>query len=270
MDADKRIIVIASGKGGVGKTSIAVNLAAEIATEGRRVLLADFDPQGTAALLFRLARTGGVARVLAGEPVEEHLVKVGPEHWRVRDTGGALWLLPGNNDTAAAAITLYLMGRPLTIIASLLHPLVDGGAFDFIILDTPPSVHPLAPYVYYAADWAVVPTDCGIEGIAGLAQTETNILNAPGRTEIIAIVPDRIPHNTLLHDRMIASLHRDYGDLVSPPLMQYDAWAKAAFLGQTMAVCARRTRAYSEWRFVYRNIVRALRGRGVEVGHDND
>lgn len=268
MNASQHVLVVASGKGGVGKTAVAANIAAEIASEGHRVLLADFDPQGTAALIFRQPSSPGVYNVLNDEAdIRSEMIQLDPDRWQVRPAnGGELYLLPGDNQTTAAAIGMYMARQPLSLVADLLHPLITNGVFDFIVLDTPPSVHSMAPYTYPAAGYAIVPTDCGLEGVDGFFRTIKNIKNAPGAdTEVIAVVPDRIPHNTLLHDRMIGKLHREFGDLVCPPIMTRDTWAKASFKGMALGVYQPRSKAYSEFKFVYRNVVRALRARGIEL-----
>lgn len=266
MDADRnRIIGVNSGKGGVGKTQIAINLAAELASEGNRVLLVDFDPQGTVGVVFRQPSVPGVARVLGGADIREEIIEIDPAQWRTSNVdGGALWVLPGDNSTTAAAISLYVEGKPTSLIHDIMAPLL-GQYFDFIVYDTPPSVHSLAPFTYRSSGVSVVPTDCGMEGVDGFLRTMENIQAQGTGTEIIAVVPDRIPSGTKLHDKMVRELHKEFGDLVSPPIMQRDDWAKAAYLGQALGVFRPHSAAYREFKFVYHNIVRALRKRGVEV-----
>jgi chromosome partitioning protein len=271
MNASQHTIIVTSGKGGVGKTSLAINIAAETASLGHRVLFADFDPQGTGALVLgQVAQPGVYNALYAGEPIGEQLIEIEAKRWQTgRDQGGALWLLPGDNTTTAAATAMYMESRPLTAVVDLLHPLV-GDYFDFIVIDTPPSVHSMAPYVYPAAGFAVLPTDCGLEGVDGLYRTMDNIEDAPGANTVIAtIVPDRIPHSTILHDRMIAHLHKEFNDLVGPPIYQRDTWAKAAFKNQALGVYAKRSKAYSEFKFMWRNLLRTMRQHGIEVEREN-
>ncbi len=268
-NALKRIIAVVSGKGGVGKTSLATNIAAELASAGHRVLEVDLDPQGTAALVWRLPAHPGVYEVLTGEAgVQDRVAEVERARWAVPGAkdGGTLHLLPGDNTTATASIGLYLQHEPVQLLRDLLLPLLDSGAYEFMVLDTPPSVHPLAPYVYVSAGLAVVPTDCGIEGLDGFLRTKATVETAQhAELDIIAVVPDRIPHSTALHDKVIGDLHARFGDVVVPPLMIRDDWAKSAYQGQALGVSSRRSVAYREFKIVYRHIVRELRKRGIEA-----
>ena len=268
-NALKRIIAVVSGKGGVGKTSLASNIAAELASAGHRVLEVDLDPQGTAALVWRLPAQPGVYEILLGEHgIQERSAPVEPARWTVPGAkqGGTLHLLPGDNSTATASIGLYLRQQPVDLLRNLVLPLIEQGVYDFMVFDTPPSVHPLAPYVYVSAGLAVVPTDCGIEGLDGFLRTKATVeATKDADLEIIAVVPDRIPHSTALHDKVIGDLHERFGDVVVPPLMIRDDWAKSAYQGQALGVSSRRSVAYREFKIVYRHIVRELRKRGIEA-----
>ncbi|HML22113.1 MAG TPA: ParA family protein [Aggregatilinea sp.] len=268
-DILNRIIAVVSGKGGVGKTSLATNIAAELASAGHRVLEMDLDPQGTAALVWRLPAMPAMYNVLNDDAqIQDLVAEVEPARWTIPGgkEGGSLHLLPGDNTTAAASIGLYMKRRPIGLLRELLEPLLEQGVYDFIVLDTPPSVHPLAPYVYAAAGMAIVPTDCGIEGLDGFLRTkETVEASSDSQMEIVAVVPDRIPHSTALHDRVISDLHERFGDMVVPPLMERDVWAKSAYMGKALGVTSRRSVAYREFKIVYRHIVRELRKRGIEA-----
>ncbi|HMM25493.1 MAG TPA: ParA family protein [Pseudoxanthomonas mexicana] len=265
----KRVIAVVSGKGGVGKTSLATNIAAELASAGHQVLEMDLDPQGTAALVWRLPALPAMYEVLSNDAkIQDLVAAVEPERWTIPGgkDGGSLHLLSGDNTTAAASIGLYMKHRPIRMLRDLLLPLLEDGTYHFVVLDTPPSVHPLAPYVYAAAGLAVVPTDCGIEGLDGFLQTKRTVeATKDSEMEIIAVVPDRIPHSTALHDRVISDLHERFGDVVVPPLMERDVWAKSAYRGKALGVTSRRSVAYREFKIVYRHIIRELRKRGIEA-----
>jgi chromosome partitioning protein len=256
-----KMIGVVSGKGGVGKTAIVTNLAAELASDGNRVLIVDTDPQGTAALVFGLDQSPGVANVINGDDIVDHLVEIARDRWQLRPTGdaGALYILPGDYQTAAAGIELYVNGEPVEKLKQIFEPLIEHDIFDYIVFDTPPSVHPLAPYIYAAIGPAILPTDAGIEGLKGVFQTLTNVEVSGTKAQVILIVPDRIPHTTALHDKVISDLHQEFGHTVTPPMYTRSAWPNAAYLGQALRRAYPASVAAREWAYVYRAILRELR-----------
>jgi len=164
----KRVIAIANQKGGVGKTTTAVNLAASLTATRRRVLLIDLDPQGNATMgcgidKHALERTS--CEVLLGEcAAVEALVAV--------EFGGFM-LMPGNQDLTAAEVRLLSMitGREFKL-RNALKPIRD--AFDVILVDCPPALNMLTLNALVAADSVMVPMQCeyyALEGLSALMQT---------------------------------------------------------------------------------------------------
>jgi len=160
------IYAIANQKGGVGKTTTAVNVAACIAEAGYRTLLVDVDPQGNATVGIGADRHDGVGvyDVLSGA--------VAP-HEAVRETSvGLLSLLASTPDLAGATMELPRLPRPETRLREALAPL--RAAYAYTLLDCPPSLGPLTVNALVAADRVIVPVQTeyfALEGLAGLLDT---------------------------------------------------------------------------------------------------
>ena len=164
----KRVIAVANQKGGVGKTTTAVNLAASLTATKRRVLLIDLDPQGNATMgcgveKHSLPRT--TCDVLLGDCTAlEALLQV--------EYGGFM-LMPANQDLTAAEVRLLTVvaGREFKL-RNALKPIRED--FDTILIDCPPSLNMLTLYALVAADSVMVPMQCeyyALEGLSALMQT---------------------------------------------------------------------------------------------------
>jgi len=161
-----RIIAIANQKGGVGKTTTAVNLAAALAESERSVLLIDFDPQGNATMASgvdkRAAKPNGCEVLLDEAPIERAIVT----------TEGGFDLLPGNGDLTAAELKLMdALARESRLkeqIAKL------GDRYQTILIDCPPTLHLLTINALTAAHGVLIPVQCeyfALEGLTSLLDT---------------------------------------------------------------------------------------------------
>jgi chromosome partitioning protein len=160
------VFAIANQKGGVGKTTTAVNVAACIAEAGFETLLVDVDPQGNATVGLGVDRhTGtGLYDVLAGD--------VAPAEALRATAIPTLWILPSTPDLAGANMELPRVAGSEHRLRDALVPLRDR--FAYVLLDCPPSLGPLTVNALVAADRVIVPVQTeyfALEGLAGLLDT---------------------------------------------------------------------------------------------------
>lgn len=158
-----KIIAVANQKGGVGKTTTAVNLAAALGDQGQRVLLADTDPQGNT--------TSGVGVDRRSCALSAYEVMVGGEKAAsaiVKTQFKNLSLLPSNMDLAAAEIELASMENREDTLKNALAPI--RGDYDFILVDCPPSLGLITTNALTAADTILIPIQCEYYALEGLSQ----------------------------------------------------------------------------------------------------
>ncbi len=159
-----KVIALANQKGGVGKTTTAVNLAAALAERGERILLIDLDPQGNATSSFGLQEIEGQSlyEPLLGEAsITEKILPT-----RLND----LFFVPADLDLAGVEIEIARMDDHLTRLAQALQVLRSDGTFDFVLLDCPPSLGILMINALAAADELLTPIQCEYFALEGLVK----------------------------------------------------------------------------------------------------
>lgn len=206
-----RVFAIANQKGGVGKTTSCVNLAASLAACGQRVLLLDLDPQGNATMgcgVDKHALEWSVYDVLLGNCTPQQALQ--------RSEEGGYDLLPTNRDLTAAEVTLLDMDSKEHRLRQALAGLRDS--YDYVLIDCPPSLSMLTINALVAADGVIIPMQCeyyALEGLSDLLnsiQRIGHLLNPTLRIEgILRTMYDR---RIGLTNDVTAQLRAHFGDVL--------------------------------------------------------
>jgi chromosome partitioning protein len=239
---EPRVVAIANQKGGVGKSTTAVNLGAALAELGRKVLVIDLDPQGNASTGLGIdpgrRQVGTYQMLTQGRPAGEAVMETSVP---------GVWAIPSTIDLAGAEIELVGQISRETRLARAIESVTAG--FDLVLLDCPPSLGLITVNALTAADELIVPIQCEYYALEGLGQLLRNVRliqqNLNGRLRLTGIVLTMYDRRTKLSEQVVAEVRRYFGprvyDTIIPrtvrlseapgfgrPITAYDSGSKGA------------------------------------------
>ncbi len=236
-------ITIANQKGGVGKTTTAVNLAHGLVQRGKRVLLVDFDPQGQCATILGLKPESGTFNLLVAEsPL--------PQVIRSTDRKN-LFVVLGDRKTATAQTVLNVQRTPINFThQKLVGPAADD-KIDYIVIDTSPSVGELQEQALWAADGVLIP--CAVDylatdGVFNIAVTLKRIHDEfKWQGRILGILPTFYDAITRESRATLKDLQNRFSGLLLPAIHRATVLRECAVEGKTIFELAPESRAAQQY-----------------------
>jgi len=239
----QKTICVANQKGGVGKTTTAVNLAHGLATKGKRVLLVDCDPQGQVATFLGLRQESGLFDLLVGGRPLADVVRSAEANGNKRPDLG---VLPGDKRSATAQVVLAAEGFNLACLGDALK----RAKADYVIFDTSPSVGLLQEAALFASDWLLIPcaTDyAATEGVHGIIASLAAMKRGGAQCKLLGVIPTFYDEITKESKATLKQLTYHLGDAVWQPVHRATVLRECAAAGQTIFERAPDSRTAQEY-----------------------
>jgi chromosome partitioning protein len=204
-----RIVAVANQKGGVGKTTTAINLGSSIAAAERRALVVDMDPQANL--------TSGLGIDVSGASLYRGLVEGAQAQELIRDTDIlTLKVVPSERNLTGAEIELVDQPRREFRLRELLSPIASS--FDYIVIDCPPSLGLLTVNALVAADAVLIPLQCEFFALTGVSELMSTVNKIRAsfnpRLSVLGIVLTMVDERTNLTAQVMEDVRRNFGGIV--------------------------------------------------------
>lgn len=245
------VLAVANQKGGVGKTTTSVNLAACLAEMGQRTLLIDLDAQANATSGLGLEKKEGASsyHALLGEGTLREVIQ--PTAWE------RLSIVPSELDMCGVEVELSKMENHLHRLRAIIEPVKQSGDFDIIVMDCPPALGIMTLNVFAATDWLVIPLQCEYYALEGISMINRVIgqLREGGvnpNLAILGVIMTMFDGRTRLSAQVVTEVRQHFGDLVFPtviprttrlaeapshgkPIIHYDSYSVGTSAYQVLA-----------------------------------
>ena len=248
-----RRIAVFNHKGGTGKTTTAINLAAGLAEKGKRVLLIDVDPQGNV----------GVSLGVRGETTLYHVLVLGQDPREVSvPLRKNLDVITSNESLAAAE--LYLAARP-NRDRVLRERMMGADAYDYIVLDCSPSLSLLNQNALVYADCVLIPVSCDYLALVGVKQVIKTLRNVYEQLKhpvhILGVVPTFYDARHRINKEVVDTLTKKFGELCLPVVRNNIKLREAPAARQSIFEYAPDSHGAEDYRIIVKQIVKSLKGK---------